>query len=237
MSLVGITRVRNESLIIADTIRHFMQFCERIVLYDDVSTDDTVQIAQAVGGDRLDVIHGDTWRVDRVAENTRHRRIALDRARDLGADWVLCFDADERIEGELPDMRADGYRFRLFDGYMVDDSAPYVGGRLDLLPRRWGPEYRDIVMLFRAGAASYDRTGQREPTMCGRVEQSAMRVRHYGKCLSVEHWEETCRYYADHFPRWRDKWRARMGKAIHTESDFGRPLVAWDDLHAVEVPL
>ena len=48
---------------------------------------------------------------------------------------------------------------------------------------------------------------------------------HYGKSLSVAHWEETCDYYIRHFPyeTYGAKWEARKGKAIHTESDFGRP--------------
>lgn len=234
--LIGITRVRNEELILADTLAHFLRVCDGIVLYDDCSTDETVNIAR--GFPEVTVIQGDEWRADRVAENTRHRAIALDEARKQGAQWVLCFDADERLEGELPDLSADGYRFRLFDGYMTpNQQSPYAGGDLAALPRLWGPEYRDILMLFRPEAVAYDQPGQRQPTLHGRAEQAGIRVRHYGKCLSIEHWEDTCRYYADNFPRWRAKWVARMGKAIHTESDFGRPLVPWEALQNVEVPL
>jgi glycosyltransferase involved in cell wall biosynthesis len=234
--LVGITRVRNEALIIEDTLRHFLDHVDQVLMYDDCSTDETVAIAAGI--DRVTVINGDEWRPDRVAENTRHRALLLALARKVGADWCLCFDADERLEGELPPLDADGYRFRLFDGYLTPDlQAPYTGGDLAALPRRWGPEYRDIVMLFRPDAAAYDQPGQRQPTMHGRVEDAGVMVRHYGKCLSVAHWDETCRYYIDHFPRWRVKWQARLGHAIHGASDFGRPLVCWDGLPAVAVPL
>lgn len=234
--LIGITRVRNEALILEDTLRHFLAHVDQVLLYDDCSTDETVAVAAGI--DRVTVITGDEWRADRVAENTRHRALLLDLARKLGATWCLCFDADERIEGDLPDLQADGYRFRLFDGYLTPDlHAPYTGGELAALPRLWGPEYRDIVMLFRPEAAAYDQPGQRQPTMRGLVELAQTRVRHYGKCLSVDHWEETCRYYVDHFPRWREKWKARMGKAIHTTSDFGRPLYPWHEVSAHGVPL
>jgi hypothetical protein len=52
---------------------------------------------------------------------------------------------------------------------------------------------------------------------------------HYGKSLSVDHWEETCDYYIKHFPfeTYGRKWMKRKGKGIHTESDFQRPLYAW----------
>src|SRR5690606_812836 len=116
------------------TLAHFLAICDAIVLYDDCSTDETVAIAR--GFDRVTVIPGDEWRADRDAEETRHRAIAMERAKAMGAEWCLCFDADERLVGELPDLSADGYLFRLFDGYMTPDlQAPYAGGDLASLPR------------------------------------------------------------------------------------------------------
>ena len=49
--------------------------------------------------------------------------------------------------------------------------------------------------------------------------------------LSVDHWEETCDYYIRHFPfeTYGKKWTERKGQAIHTESDFKRPLYEWGD--------
>src|SRR5690606_18408987 len=76
--IVGITRVRNESLILADTLHHYLQHCDRILLYDDCSTDATAQIAESF--DRVTVIRGDEWREDRRAEETRHRGLLLEMA-------------------------------------------------------------------------------------------------------------------------------------------------------------
>ena len=232
--IVGITRVRNESLIIADTIRHFLGYCSHIVLYDDCSTDDTVEIASGVGGNRITVINGDRWHTEaRKAEETRHRKIALDTARSRGAEWCLCFDADERLVGDLPDLSADGYRFRLFDGYLTPHRKAYYNGQaLDELQRMWGPEYRDILMLFKASKARYIFDDQRQPFMRGEtVHLADIKVKHYGKCLSVEHWEETCKYYSTYFPEpFESRWKMRKGKAIHTRSDFGRHLHTWRGL-------
>ena len=235
MKPTGITRVRNEELIRADTIRHYLQHCEHIILYDDASTDNTWHAALAAGGDRITVIQGHKWRTDRTAEETRHRRLLLDRARQRGAEWVLCFDADERLVGELPHLHAascSGYTFRLFDGYLTDARRQdYTRGPLEDLPRMWGPEYRDILMLFRADRALYHGLDRREPVISGTTLRSGAMVKHYGKCLSVAHWEETCDYYARYFPKlYRDKWLARKGKAIHTRSDFGRELRRWSIL-------
>lgn len=228
--LIGITRVRNEALILADTLRHFLAYCDCIVLYDDCSTDNTVEIAQNFN--KVVIIAGGEWRNDRVMENTRHRAILLQRAKQLGADWCLCFDADERLIGDLPNLSACGYKFRLFDGYLTNERQEhYVQGDLALLPRMWGPEFRDIVMLFRTDCAIYNGIGQRAPTMSKPVAPSNVYVKHFGKCLSIEHWEETCAYYALHFPEpYRSKWKARRGKALHTVSDFGAELYMWQDL-------
>jgi len=227
--IVGITRVRNEELIIEDTLKHFLCHVDRVYLYDDASIDNTVRIASSF--DNVYVTRGDVWRRDRPAEETRHRALLLDQAPHDA--WVLCFDADERLDGSLPDDRdVDGYRFPLYDGYMTPyHSEPYTGGALADLPRMWGPECRHILMFFRRDKARYVGLDQREPAMSGVTERRGPRVKHFGKCLSVEHWEETCDYYSTHWGEpYRTKWHNRKGKAIHTMSDFGRPLCAWEDL-------
>ena len=236
MKIAGITRVRNEALIIADTIEHYLGHCDNIILYDDCSGDDTVAIAQEAGGDRIQVVQGEFWVTNRVAEETRHRGLLLDRVRtETDSDWCLCFDADERLVGTLPAdpiPAAVGYRLRLFDGYLTPERQdPYETGPLADLPRMWGPEYRDILMLFRVDAARYVGLDRREPIVQGEIRVADARVKHYGKCRSVDHWEETCDYYATYFPeRYKRKWEARKGKAIHDSSDFGRPLLTWADL-------
>ena len=237
MSIVGITRVRNEALIIADTLRHYADRCDRLLVYDDCSTDATPEIAADAGAV---VIRGDEWRQDRRAEETRHRGLLLDAARDMGATWVYCFDADERLVGELPPLVGNGFTVRLFDGYLTADrQAPYTGGDLADLPRMWGPEYRDILTLFRVSASRYVGDGNRCPRTYGPIAESSALVQHYGKCLSVEHWEETCAYYSSPLwpERYRSKWEARKGKAIHERSDFGRPLYDWPDVVAHGVPI
>jgi glycosyltransferase involved in cell wall biosynthesis len=225
--ITGITKVRNESLIIEDTLKHFLGFCDSVILYDDASTDDTADIAESF--DRVAVIRGTTWRLDRPREETRHRQLLLEQVK---TPWTWCFDADERLVGELPELTADGYRFRLFDGYMSPDySLPFTQGKLVDLPRLWGPEFRDILMLFKTDKASYFGLDKREPAINGQVVTANAYIKHYGKCLSVEHWEETCEYYAAHWPEpYRSKWAGRRGKAIHIASDFGRSIYAWSEL-------
>jgi hypothetical protein len=155
-----------------------------------------------------------SWEADiearRIAEG-RHRGLLLQTAREhLQFDWIFCFDPDERITGDLRGFVEgthssdyDGVRIQLFDAYMTPgDHAPYQTDRELLGFRRFfGPERRDILMLWR------------------------------NQSLSVGHWEETCDYYIRHFPfdTYGRKWRDRKGRAIHTESDFMRPLYEWGD--------
>lgn len=239
--IFGITRVRNEELILEDTLRHVLARTDGIILYDDCSTDRTVEIASSF--DRVIVLRGDEWRKDRANEETRHRAILLDAAKSKGAEWCWCFDADERIIDGLfsNELSGDGYKFRLFDGYLASGyDMPYLGaGRLQDLPRMWGPEYRDILMLFRTKSATYKGRDKRAPHVAGTIESEPLTVvQHYGKCLSIAHWEETCNYYANNWGEpYRSKWAARRGKAIHTESDFGRPLYPWPEVQTHGVKL
>jgi len=250
--LVGLTRVRNEALLLPDTLDYLAPHVDAIVAYDDASSDATVDILQAHPKVAL-IVANQSWEEDidarRLAEG-RHRGLLLEMAREqLPHDWMLCFDPDERITGDLRAFieglaadACDAVRVRLFDAYMTpEDHAPYVQGHELLNFRRfYGPEERDILMLWRnrpeIGFAEGD---GRTPHGMTKVK-TGLYCQHYGKSLSVEHWEETCDYYIRHFPfeTYGRKWLARKGKAIHTESDFGRPLYEWGEtLFANAVPM
>jgi hypothetical protein len=121
------------------------------------------------------------------------------------------------------------------------DCAPYRPEQNLLGFRKFfGPERRDILMLWRNRPQVFFAEGfAREPSGIERPA-TALYCQHYGKSLSVEHWEETCDYYIKHFPfeTYGRKWLARKGQAIHTQSDFMRPLYEWGDAlfaHAVKI--
>jgi glycosyltransferase involved in cell wall biosynthesis len=241
--LVGVTRLRNEQLVLRDTLDYVGRQVDAIVAYDDASTDRTLELLRTHPKVALVVANG-SWEEDvaarRLAEG-RHRGLLLQIARTrLPFEWMLCFDADERVTGDLRGFLAgphgrdcDGVRVRLFDAYMTpEDHAPYRPDRALLDFRRFfGPEERDILMLWRdRPEVVFAEQHAREP---GGVERVAtdLYCQHYGKSLSVEHWEETCDYYIRHFPfeTYGRKWRDRKGQAIHTRSDFMRPLYEWGE--------
>lgn len=241
--LVGITRVRNESLILNDTLSHISELVDVIVAYDDASTDNTLEIL--CGHPKVAMVVSNTrWEPDvnaRLEAETRHRGLLLSLVNThLSSDWILCFDADERYIGNIRDtvrnMRSqefDGIRVRLFDAYMTaDDHLPYSSGQ-ELLNFRqmFGPEKREILMLWRnLPSVHYQGLDAREPRGVSHTITDFY-CQHYGKAISIQQWEETCDYYVRHFPyeTYGKKWAYRKGKAIHTQSDFSRPLYAWGD--------
>src|SRR4249920_1673913 len=159
--LIGITRIRNEALILQDALDYVGKHVDAIVAYDDASTDRTLEILSRHPKVAL-IIANRSWEADiearRIAEG-RHRGLLLQIAREhFQFEWMFCFDADERVTGDLRGYMerthssdCDGVRVQLFDAYMTaDDHAPYQADSELLNFRRFfGPERRDILMLWR----------------------------------------------------------------------------------------
>jgi hypothetical protein len=236
VKFIGLTKVRNEAEIIRDTLDHWGKICTGgIYVYDDVSKDQTVAICQshpAVRG----LIRGKT----RDADRERAEWSCWQRVLELGQqnadpdDWFVYFDADERffLQHQLlfhePGVAA--IACKLFDVYItpedVDKSYP---------ERMWvEPEYRVIVFFFKNSQyLKYSIPDQREVSLePGAKIALAGVIKHFGKAISVQQWEETCDYYIRNFPRYSEKWLARKGKAIKYDyrSDTGHPLVKFQDI-------
>lgn len=94
MRLVGLVCVHNERFRgnLPRCLVHLWRYCDAVVIYDDGSSDGSGEYAIAQG---CEVIRGD---VPNLAEEVQHRQAALDRAQDMGADWVWWLDADEVLD-------------------------------------------------------------------------------------------------------------------------------------------
>jgi glycosyltransferase involved in cell wall biosynthesis len=241
LPLVAILRVRNEGLLLPDTLEHIGNLADFIVVYEDASVDNTFELLwqhRKVAA----VIRNAVWRPavdDRLVSETRHRGLLLGLARQLFSfNWCMCCDADERYVGDIRQFvqssendAIEGVRIQLFDAYMTaNDHNPYQQSSQLMNFRKWfGPERRDILMLWRnSPEVHYIGSDAREPIVDG-AKESKFFCQHYGKSLSIQHWEETCDYYVNHFPYdpYGKKWEKRRGKAIHSESDFQNPLYPW----------
>lgn len=233
--IIGLTRIRNEQLIIKDTLESLSKIVDGIIVYDDDSNDNTVQICQnhpAV----LEIIKNHVWKSDcREQEETSNRRALLNASKKYRPDWIVYLDADERLEGDIrkfmlsPESKnVNGIKIRLFDAYITpDDKKPYKSGKLFNLRKHFGPEYRDILMIWRNKPhVKFVGLDMREPIIKGNII-TKFYCQHYGKSISIKHWQDTCNYYVNYFPKYAAKWKKRLGKAIHTKSDFDSMLYSW----------
>jgi len=165
-----------------------------------------------------------------------NRQRILERGQEFATDedWFVYFDADERLF--LNDWSPFFNPFvkavacKLYDVYITPKDKDK-----DYHERQFvGPEYRTIVFFFRnTPYLSYDRPDQRivnlEPG--AKIILDGI-VKHYGKGISVEHWEETCDYYINFWPKYSAKWQERKGNAVKEDfkSDFGNNLIKFNDI-------
>ena len=225
--IAGITRIRNEQSIIQDTLNHFGSFCDSIYVYDDCSTDKTVFICKDHPKVKS-VICGKTWDLNRSRAETQNRQTVFNEAQKENPEWIICFDADERIDWDFVGYENyDAVKMKLFDFYITNEDK-----EKSYHERKWiGPEYREIIMMFRnVPGVGFWFPDQREVMLnFGAKVLHAGYVKHYGKAISIEEWEKTCDYYGTYFSKYSAKWLSRKGKAIHKLSDFNRPLITWDE--------
>ena len=232
----GLMKVRNEALIIKDTLDSWARYCNAgIYVYDDCSDDTTVEICKAHPAVK-DVIQGAYWDRDREKAEWFNRQMVLIRAQQDSqpGDWFAYFDADERLFNfERYELFANPHvqaiACRLYDFYITPEDVDK-----NYQERDWvGPEYRTIPIFFRNSSyLQYHLPDQRIVTMEPGIQIPIHGdIKHYGKAISVQQWEATCDYYVRFWPKYADKWRKRKGKAIHMEmlSDFGNPLIKWKD--------
>ena len=232
MKIVGICRIRNESAIIKYTLDHVAKLVDCVYVYDDCSTDNTVEICEAHSIVKK-VIKGLEWKIDPLERNLAEgnlRQRVYEEALEENPDFIYCFDADEFADFSGIDFTADAYKLRLLDCYITPEDKDK-----HFLDRKWfGPEYRDILMLFKPSYLI--RFYQREPRIpISYKVVNAGWVKHYGKAISVEEFDRTCDYYVnnrggDYLPQFTNKWKARKGKAVHNYiSDFGANMIQWEE--------
>ncbi len=239
--IIGIIRERNEELLLKDTLDHLSGIVDAIVVFDDASTDHSVEIARSHPA-VVEVVCNRRWRKkNRAWEETANRKKLHDVALSYDPEWIFYSDADERFEGDIRGYllsecpsEVRGVRVSLFDAYMTkSDKQPYKQGvKLYDFRQFFGIERRDILMAWRnIKGVDFRVMDAREPQgIPEKAKVVKFYCQHYGKALSEEQWEETCRYYMEFFPKYSEKWKKRQGKAIHDKSDFNTPLKRWDEV-------
>ena len=247
VSVVGMIRLRNESLILEDTLDHLSNLVDGIVIYDDASTDDSVEIARK-HNKVIEVVANKKWRASsREWEETANRALLYKRAKKFSKQWLFYLDTDERFEGDIYDYLVNrchkdvnGIKISLFDAYITaKDKKDYTkGAELYNFRKYFGIERRDILMIWKTSIdAKFKKPDLREPQGISGTIETKFYCQHYGKALSIQHWEDTCNYYVKNFPKYSEKWAKRMGRAIHNESDFGTRLYPWESVKVKAVKI
>ncbi len=242
IKITSLLRIRNEELIIKDALENLSEFSDEIIIWDDCSLDETVQICEKFPKVKMvlrNYFHNST---DQSFVQTAQRNALLNYARVYSKNnWFAYFDGDERIEfdfSKLEDYHKQNFRavfIRLVDGYLTPQyKEPYVKGKLINLKRMWGVEFREIAFLFHKDYVDYNIIipGCRQPQINGKtiIDDSGY-VLHFSKCLSTEKWEEDCLYYMKSMSMLAKKWEDRLGKAIHDgKSDFNTDLISKDEI-------
>lgn len=231
MKVAIVSRIYNEENILQEFLDYYRDIATAgFYFYDDGSTDNT-----------LDILNNDPA-VKHVIKGTRHngvsshnnqnpqRKQIIEIARsDLQPDdYFMLLDVDEFIQltTPLPSIPQDLIFLSLFDMYITDsDKDKHWTER-----KYFGPEVRNLAFIVK-NSSYRDLRNDRTLIAAGTSANHGF-VKHVGKGISIEYWENKCNHYSQpNMPaKYRGKWEARKGKAIHTQSDFGRPLYTWEDI-------
>lgn len=91
MTVFGVSMVKNEDDVIKSTIEHMLTHVDHIIIADNLSTDSTRDILDSFDSSVVTVVDDP---VVGYYQSKKMTKLAGDAA-ELGADWVVPFDADE----------------------------------------------------------------------------------------------------------------------------------------------
>ncbi|NRA56678.1 MAG: glycosyltransferase family 2 protein [Phycisphaerales bacterium] len=146
--------VKNEQANIVECLRR-LQWCEQITVVDSQSSDDTIPLAQAMGGEVYQ------FHYDRSTGWPKKKNWALEHVRWRN-EWILIVDADEHVtpelareiesvlvNGKVPETPGCG------DGYWLNRRFMFLGRWLKY--GGWYPSWN--LRLFKHRIARYERIG------------------------------------------------------------------------------
>lgn len=249
MKLVGLTRVKNEKVMIKEHLDHMAQFCDEIWAYDDRSTDGTYGIIAKHPKVKKVFQTPKNWKPKKVGtvpdalELAKKTQRLLDEAsKNSDADWFIYLDVDERLDEDLikalprimKTKKYDAVCFELYDFFITekDKNNKYHGNIQEIRPY-CGTEYREQLFLWRNIPGLYYQEGaHREPTgfKGNRILYSKYKIKHYGKAKSIEDYNQKARLYRKYRPQLnKSKFKFTLPPIRKNESDLGK-LIKWEEI-------
>lgn len=98
LRFLGALRIKNEAHHIHDVIARILPLCQRVFIFDDHSTDDTIALCQSFG-ERVTVFRSPFEGLDEV----RDKNYLLEKIVAADPEWVLWIDGDEVLEHSGPE--------------------------------------------------------------------------------------------------------------------------------------
>jgi glycosyltransferase involved in cell wall biosynthesis len=150
-NVIAMLEVYNDEDIVEELIQHIKNENLHLVVFDNGSTDDTLNICKKFlnnGIDKLFSIGSNSW------ELSRDLRIQYDLALTLSPDWVIRFDSDEFLETGIKGinlhdgiLEADkqGYniiQFDWFNFFLTDDDKKEGSTKDRLRYYSWASEFQ-----------------------------------------------------------------------------------------------
>lgn len=141
--IVSVTISDNREDQIADAIESVVNHVDLVLLVDTGITDETVERAEEVAGDKLIVVEHD-W-----VDFSTARNAGIAAARELGAKWIVIVDSDERIDfGDL-DLRTALAKTRVDTLDIESDDGHYPKPKIFRVSATYlhfdGPTHETIV--------------------------------------------------------------------------------------------
>lgn len=130
-SIVSMTLSGNSRDVIADALRPVLDWVDWCLVIDTGISDDTLDIAREIAGEKL-IVREFPWRDDFAAA----RNFALEAAAELGADWAVTVDTDERLDLRGLDTRSVLRGTSADVLYVMKQDGSYAKERFFRLPVR-----------------------------------------------------------------------------------------------------
>lgn len=180
-------RIKNEAAHIREVLSHALDLCQRVFVFDDHSTDETVSICESFG-ERVKVFRSPFEGLDEA----RDKNFLLQKVAAESPEWVLWIDGDEVLERTGPeriraavmqDPNAGAWYLRI--AYLWDDPLKvridglFGNFRRQSLFRLRGQNVS--VLRFRAtGFGGNFHCGNVPEGLTGEHRDLPLRLKHYG---------------------------------------------------------